>query len=181
MQQNLKEGAGEGTVDWVGLGAPPSGATGRGHSSAELRVLGGRGRHRKIIISVRFNLPVVQDPPFIKVQPSPSYLKKQRPACLSPRLRLSYSIHRRCPHGFLCSALGYLALYAVLRDFSHVLLGVTLWTVASQAPLSMGFSRQEYWSGSPHPPPGDLPDSRIEPASLSSPALQGGFFTTSAS
>ena len=52
--------------------------------------------------------------------------------------------------------------------------------VAHQAPLSMGFSRQEYWRGFPCPPPGDLPDPRIEPASLMSPALAGGFFTTSA-
>ena len=44
----------------------------------------------------------------------------------------------------------------------------------------MGFSRQEYWSGLPCPPPGDLLDSGIEPKSLMSPALAGGFFTTSA-
>ena len=55
----------------------------------------------------------------------------------------------------------------------------TPWTVAHQAPLSMGLSRQEYWSGLPCPPPGDLPDPGIEPASLMSPALGGGFFTTS--
>ena len=57
------------------------------------------------------------------------------------------------------------------------------WTVACQAPqapLSMGFSRQEYWSGLPFPPPGDLPDPGIEPVSLSSPTLTGGSFTTSA-
>ena len=47
-----------------------------------------------------------------------------------------------------------------------------------QAPLSMGFSRQEYWSGFACSPPGDLPDPRIEPASLKSPALSDGFFTT---
>ena len=52
-------------------------------------------------------------------------------------------------------------------------------TVACQAPLSMGFSRQEYWSGSPCLPPGDLPNPGIEPASLMSPALAGGFFVTS--
>ena len=57
---------------------------------------------------------------------------------------------------------------------------VTLWTVARQAPLSMGFSRQEYWSGLPCPPPGDLPDPGIKPAPLASPALAGGFFTTRA-
>ena len=55
------------------------------------------------------------------------------------------------------------------------------WTAAHQAPLSMGFSRQEYWSGLPFPPPEDLPDPGIEPASLVSPELAGGFFTTSAS
>ena len=52
---------------------------------------------------------------------------------------------------------------------SHVRLFVTPWTVACQAPLSMGFSRQECWSGLPFPSPGDLPDPGIEPAL---PALQ---------
>ena len=55
---------------------------------------------------------------------------------------------------------------------------VTPWIVAHQAPLPMGFSRQEYWSGLPAPSPGDLPDPEIEPMSLMSPALAGGFFTT---
>ena len=54
----------------------------------------------------------------------------------------------------------------------------TPWTVALQAPLYMGFSRQEYWSGLPFPTPGDLPDPGIKPMSLVSPALAGGFFTT---
>ena len=53
----------------------------------------------------------------------------------------------------------------------------TLWTVTWQAPLSMGFSRQECWSGLPFPLPGDLPVSGLEPASLMSPAVAGGFFT----
>ena len=53
-------------------------------------------------------------------------------------------------------------------------------TVARQAPLSVGFSRQEHWSGLPFPSPGDLPNPGIEPTSLASPALAGGFFTTSA-
>ena len=65
-------------------------------------------------------------------------------------------------------------------SFSCVQLFVTLWAVARQAPLSMGFSRQEYWSGLPFPPPGDLPDPGAEPTSLMSPALAGRFFTTSA-
>ena len=57
---------------------------------------------------------------------------------------------------------------------------VNLWTVACQAPLSMGFSRQEYWSGLPCCPPRDLPNPWIELVSLTSLALAGGFFTTSA-
>ena len=68
----------------------------------------------------------------------------------------------------------------MLSYFSCVQLFVTPWTAASQVPLFMGFSRQEYWSGLPYPPPGDLPDPGIETASLMSPALAGGFFTTSA-
>ena len=51
---------------------------------------------------------------------------------------------------------------------------VTLWTVALQAPLSMGFPRQEYWSGLPIPSPGGLPDSGIKSAFLVSPTLAGG-------
>ena len=61
---------------------------------------------------------------------------------------------------------------------SCVGLFVTPWTVALQVPLSMGFPRQEYWSGVPFPPPGDLPDPGIEPMSLVSPAFAGMFFTT---
>ena len=68
----------------------------------------------------------------------------------------------------------------MLSRFSLVQLFATLWTLASQAPLSMGFSRQEYWSGSPCSPPEDLPDPGIEPLSLTSPALASGFFTSSA-
>ena len=51
---------------------------------------------------------------------------------------------------------------------------MTLWTVALQAPLSMGFPRQEYWNGLPFPSPGNLPNPRIE---LASPVLADGFFT----
>ena len=66
----------------------------------------------------------------------------------------------------------------VLSHFSRVRLLATPWTVAHQPPLSMGFSRQEYWSGLPGPPPRDLPNPGMEPTSLMSPALAGGFFTT---
>ena len=77
------------------------------------------------------------------------------------------------------SALG-VDLNAMLSHFSRVWLFVTPWTATCQASLSMGFSRQEYWSGLPYPPPGDLPDPGIEPASLKSPTLASKFFTTSA-
>ena len=63
----------------------------------------------------------------------------------------------------------------VLSCFSRVRFCATLRTIACQAPLSMGSSRQEYWSGLPCPPPGDLPDPRIEPVSLMSPALASMF------
>ena len=63
--------------------------------------------------------------------------------------------------------------------FSHVQLLTSPWIVARQSPLSMGFSRQEYWSGLPFPSPGDLPYPGIKPAFLLSPALAGGFFTAS--
>ena len=58
--------------------------------------------------------------------------------------------------------------------FSQVLPFATPWTIAHQAPLSMGFSKQEYRTGLPLPPPGDLPNPRMEPASLMSPALAVG-------
>ena len=67
----------------------------------------------------------------------------------------------------------------MLSRISRVLLSETLWTVAHQAPLSMGFSRPEYWSGLLCSSPRDLPDRAIKPLSLMSPALESGFFATS--
>ena len=69
---------------------------------------------------------------------------------------------------------------SVLDHFSCILCSVTPWTRAHQAPLSMEFSRQEYWSRLLCPPPGDLPDPGIEPDFLRLPAQAGRFFTTSA-
>ena len=63
----------------------------------------------------------------------------------------------------------------VLNCFSGVQLFATLGIIACQAPLSLGFSRQEYWSGLPFPPPGDLPNAGIE---VATPALQADAFTT---
>ena len=64
------------------------------------------------------------------------------------------------------------------QRLSHVVLFATLWTVALQAPLSLRFSKQEYWSGLPLPPPRDFPDPGIKPMSPASPALAGGLFAT---
>ena len=66
----------------------------------------------------------------------------------------------------------------VLSHFSYVQFCATLWTVVYKDPLSMGFSRQEYWSGLPCPPPGDLPSPGIKPVPLTSPALAVAFLTT---
>ena len=66
----------------------------------------------------------------------------------------------------------------VLSHFSRIRLFAILWTIALQVPLFMGFSRQEYWSGLPCPPLGDLPDPGIEYMSLISPALIGWFLIT---
>ena len=75
---------------------------------------------------------------------------------------------------------GEVLMLLCAKSLSRVWFFVNPWTVASQAPLSLGFSRQEYWSGLPCPPPGDLPDPGIKPVSLMPPALTARFFTTSA-
>ena len=75
--------------------------------------------------------------------------------------------------------LATLAVCVCAQSLSHVQLFVTPWTVAHQTPLFMEFSRQEYRSRLPFPPPGDHPDLEIKPMSLMSPASAGGFFTTS--
>ena len=66
----------------------------------------------------------------------------------------------------------------VLGHFNHVRLFEMPWTIARQAPLSMGFSRQEYGRGLPFASPGTLPDPGIAPVSLPSSSLAGGFFAT---
>ena len=70
-----------------------------------------------------------------------------------------------------------LLLLLLLSRFSRVRLCATPWTAAHQAPLSMGFPRQEYWSVLPCLPLGNLSDPGIKPMSLTSPALAGRFFT----
>ena len=82
---------------------------------------------------------------------------------------------------FLCHQIIIMSisLYRKCQLLSCVQFFAMLWTVAHQAPLSMGFSRPEYCSGLPFPTPGDLPNPGIKPMSLASPALAGGFFSTS--
>ena len=71
----------------------------------------------------------------------------------------------------------YIYIYICMYVLSRIWLSVIPWTVDHQPPLSMQFSRQEYWSGFPFPIPGYLPDSGIKPTSLASPGLAGEFFT----
>ena len=82
-----------------------------------------------------------------------------------------------CPPNMLESIICQ-SMYCVLSHFSCVWFFVTPWTLTCQAPLFMGFSKQEYWNGLLCPPPGDLPNPGMEPASLMSLALAGRFFTT---
>ena len=74
--------------------------------------------------------------------------------------------------------ISYLVLFCCLVNKSYPTLLWSPWTVAYQAPLSMGFPRPEYWNGLPFPPPGDLPDPKMELTSPVTPELAGGFFTT---
>ena len=85
-----------------------------------------------------------------------------------------------------CLSLYFTSVFAqCVHMFMHVCSGaqpcltlVTSWTIASQAPLSMGLYQQGYWSGLPFPPPGDRPHPGMEPVSPASPSLAGGFFAT---
>ena len=93
-------------------------------------------------------------------------------------LRYNFKTNKMC-YFMGDSSMHFDKLMCALSHFSHVWFCATLWTIASQAPLSMGFSRQECWSGLPRPPPGDLPDPGIKPTSLTSSALAGESSTTS--
>ena len=97
------------------------------------------------------------------VAPSPTFNLSQHQGLLkADDFCCPVLLHLQCP--IFCEfILPWPAEYAQL--LSHVWLFATPWTVANQAPLSMGFSRQEYWSGLPFPSPGDLPDPGIKPRS----------------
>ena len=95
-------------------------------------------------------------------------------------LCLGYSVAHQVCTGIMSKKTTYLNLnmWMCTQSLSHVQHFVTPWTVTCQAPLSMGFSRQGYGSGVLFPSSGNLPDPGNKPASLVSPALAGGFFTT---
>ena len=106
-------------------------------------------------------------PPFLRESvtcPSPDLVRS------GGWLDLKSVLSTPTPH---CSVL---PVTVVLSHFSPIWLFAMPWTIARWDPLSMGFSRQAYWSGWPWPPPGDLPHPGIEPESLVSPALADGFF-----
>ena len=98
-------------------------------------------------------------------------------SCLTLRDPMDCSLPGSSVHGILqARVLEWGAIAFSVSHFSRIQLFATLWTVARQAPLSMGFSRQGYWSMLLCRPPGDLPNPGIESVSLTSPALAGRFF-----
>ena len=109
-----------------------------------------------------------------------TWIRKQN-TCLQRPLHSPF-LPPPCPKHMHCvtSDSRLFMLACMLSHFNCVRPLATLWTVALQAPLSMGFSRQEYWSGLSFPSPGDPPNPGIKPSSLMPPALTGVFFTTSA-
>ena len=103
------------------------------------------------------------------IPPSPEFHVLAFPHCLFGAVFQSYM---KC-------LLGYSPHELMLSHFRCAPVFAILWTVAHQAPLSMGFSRQEYWSGLPWPPPGDLPNLGMGNVSSVSPALQGVLYLLS--
>ena len=127
------------------------------------------GSHR-----VRHNLVTEQQHPLGNVTPSSC---ETGPLCLSI---LSWGAASRWKKMLACQGQRpgpSTQTFKHGKSLSHVWLLATPRTVAHQAPLSVGFSRQEYWSGWPCPSPGDLPHPGMEPTSPESPALAGGFLS----
>ena len=125
----------------------------------------------------QLNLEV--DMPFLRAKPRQSH-QNRKERCVyqvvgsaKEESIVRYSAHTTCP--VLSPEPGSLVWYTnacMLSRFSCICFFATPWTVTCQAPLSMGFSRQEYWSGLPFPTPGDLPNPGIKAVSLKSPALE---------
>ena len=131
------------------------------------------------MLKVRENPPlhILQSLWFLGRNFSYSVLKKQQALalCQPPHLPASPEPLLGSMHQCVC-----VCVCVCVHALSHVWLVATPWTVALQVPLSMEFSRQEYWSELPFPTPGDLPDPGIQYVSLVSPALAGRFFTNCA-
>ena len=109
-----------------------------------------------------------------KYYPKPSFLNEYSTHSFSCPMQPAWQRNSQQPLTWLCP-LSPWEFVCTVSHFSHVWLCATLWMVTCQAPLSVGFSRQEYWSGLPCPPPRDLTDPGIKPVSLMSPALAGRF------
>ena len=109
-----------------------------------------------------------------------SVIWNQKPVAATFYRRTSKTPHVSRTSGVSQRALRCGMHVCMLNYFTCVQVFATPWTVAHQTPLSMGFTKQEYWSRLPYPPPRDLPNSGIEFTSPTSPALAGGFFTTKA-
>ena len=148
-----------------------------------MTVSGEQRRDSVIYIHVSI-LPQTYLPPKLPHNIEQSSLRYTVGPCRLPILNIAA---HTCPSFFLARFPWGLVLLSTSTNWgacahAHSLYRVQLfaipWTVARHSPLSMGFSRQEYWSGLPFPPPGDLLNPEIESMSLISPALAGGFFTT---
>ena len=101
--------------------------------------------------------------------------------CIGVSVTCHKQVGRICIHAkSSCQAVrsSCMGTCSVSQLFSCIWIFATLWTIDHQTPLSMGFSRQEYWSGLPVPPPRDLPNPGIEPMSPVFPALADGLFVT---
>ena len=118
-------------------------------------------------------LPLFVPPCWVSVGPQGKSLNLSVPGGLNLQIRLlSFPSCSHIDHVARVYTPSSGCLCAVLRCFNRILLCVTPWTVACQAPLSMEFPRQEYWSGLSFPSPGYLPDRGIGPKSLTSPHWQ---------
>ena len=138
------------------------------------RLLRPRGRRPGEEVWVSQRAHFISHPPGVVNSGSPGGRELQFESQLGHSLPVTLSSHATS----LC--LRFCIYVCALSCFSCVWLFATPWTIASQALLSMGLSRQEYWSGLPCSPPGDLPDPGIETVVLTSCALAGGLFITSA-
>ena len=169
----------EGGVTWMGL--VPLYEEARELASS-LSALWGHGRSMALYKLGRRPWPRTQSSQHWNHRLSASTTVRNKHLFFKPPI-LCYFVTTAWAKTILCFILqsfylNVLFLVFVVWSQNHVRLFATLWTVACQASLSMGFSRQKYWSGLPFPSPGDLLDPGTKSVSLMSPAPAGRFFTT---